>query len=228
MNQDLQEQAPFSFDCHRCGHCCRVGHGQVWVTEQDVAAMATQLELPIDAFVLRFVRRVDGRLSIREESDGSCALLDGGNHCVVYEQRPDQCRTFPYWPQLMVEGNALEQAAGYCLGIQRYPSIHLVKEVLPQVYALMLEAGAAEISSVDVEPLHGAREASSLEVDLFLATGRRLLHPDPEMREVLRRQLQDLAQRSGYPWSHAPWARLLADRRGGWSNRIPLPALALP
>ncbi|MGB0952012.1 MAG: YkgJ family cysteine cluster protein [Planctomycetota bacterium] len=222
MTEDLQAQAPFSFDCHRCGNCCRVGHGQVWVTQEDVIVMAKRLQMPLEGFVARFVRSVDGRLSIREERDGSCSLLDGGNACTVYAERPQQCRTFPYWPQLMQEGRALEMASGYCQGIQRYPSSALAATVLPQVQALL-----ATLGSPHAEPPSTAVPwASSLEVDLYLASGVCWIIEDPVQQQQLRQQLQDLADASGYPWSYAPWERLLADRRGGWSTRGDLPAIS--
>lgn len=223
MTEDLQAQAPFSFDCHRCGNCCRVGHGQVWVTEMDVQKMASRLQMPVEGFVTRIVRSVGGRLSLREEGDGSCSLLQGSNACTVYEERPAQCRSFPFWPQLMEEGRALELAAGYCQGIQRYPDPGLVQKILPEVLELLLAAGATESN----EPSDGSEThwSSSLEVDLFLASGRRFTLGPKVDGEELRRQLQDLATRSGYPWAYAPWARLLTDRRGGWSTRGNLPSL---
>jgi len=99
---------PFSFDCHRCGNCCRVGHGKVWFEESDLPAMARAFGIAQDAFVQRFVRRVGDRLSLMENADGSCSLLDGDSHCSIYEIRPKQCRDFPFWPQL-TEGSRKSQ-----------------------------------------------------------------------------------------------------------------------
>lgn len=222
MTAPKQEQAPFSFDCHRCGNCCRVGRGQVWATAEEVGAMAARLGIGLEGFTARFLRQVDGRLSLREEADGSCSLLQGQNRCTVYEARPEQCRTFPYWPSLMQEGRALELAAGYCLGLQRYPSPEVASTVLPKVRLQLQDAGAVAIPR-DTAP---DRHASSLEVDLYLATGRRLQVDDAIAREQLRRGLQQLAEAERYPWSYAPWAGLLADRRGGWASRGGLPALS--
>lgn len=224
MTEDLRGQAPFSFECHRCGNCCRVGHGQVWVTEDDVEAMAVRLKMPLDGFVKRFVRAVDGRLSIREQADGRCSLLDDDQACTVYEERPQQCRSFPYWPQLMQEGPALEKTAGYCQGIQRYPTTAVATQILPQVLVILMQSGGKEIPAADQAA--SPRWASSLEVDLYLATGRCWQAVDAAAQPELRQQLQDLAEHSGYPWSYAPWEWLLADRRGGWSTRGGLPAIS--
>ena len=36
------------------------------------------------------------------EKDGSCIFLgDDGKMCTIYEARPVQCRTYPFWPNIM-------------------------------------------------------------------------------------------------------------------------------
>lgn len=220
---------PFSFDCHRCGNCCRVGHGQVWFEESDLPAMARAFGIAQDAFVQRFVRRIGDRLSLMENADGSCSLLDGDSHCSIYEIRPKQCRDFPFWPQLTEGSRALELAAGYCQGMQRYPSAKVLNQVLPQVATLLDEIqnrDARAIASARHQPAAaGERWGSSLEIDLYLATAEeRRLHNPSSLSEV-RQQLETLAADSGYPWSVAPWERLLADRRAGWMASGGLPQL---
>ena len=65
---------PFSFECHRCGHCCSGGSGYVWVDEAELEALALAKEMEPEAFAERFLRRVRDprtgaeRLSVREES----------------------------------------------------------------------------------------------------------------------------------------------------------------
>jgi len=216
---------PFSFDCHRCGNCCRVGHGQVWFEESDLPAMASAFGIEQEAFVQRFVRRVGNRLSLMENADGSCSLLDGDSHCQIYAIRPKQCRDFPFWPQLTEGSRALERAAGYCQGIQRYPSAEVLDRVLPQVATLL-----DEILNRDARVRHpsvggGDRWGSSMEIDLYLATAQERRIAIPQSVEEVRLQLEAIATDCGYPWSVAPWDRLLADRRAGWMGSGGLPKL---
>ena len=223
----MKESAPpFSFDCHRCGNCCRVGHGQVWFEETDLPAMAETFGIKLDAFVNRFVRRVGNRLSLMENPDGSCSLLDGNSHCSIYELRPKQCRDFPYWPQLTEDSRALELAAGYCQGIQRYPSKELLCSVLPQVVQILDFAMQPEGSASAVDGGEGERWGSSLEVDLYLASAKERRIKKPQTIGEVRQQLEALATQSGYPWSVAPWERILADRRAGWMASGGLPTFA--
>ncbi|MCX8228508.1 MAG: YkgJ family cysteine cluster protein [Planctomycetota bacterium] len=108
----------FDFNCCRSGNCCRTGHGQVWLKEEEMEGMASEKKMTLEAFVRMHVRQVDGRFSIREAEHGRCSLLEGLNVCSVYEARPEQCRTFPFWPSLLKGGKALAAAAAYCPGLK--------------------------------------------------------------------------------------------------------------
>jgi Fe-S-cluster containining protein len=97
---------PYTFDasvCFTCaGSCCRWG-GYVWVTESDLEAMAELMNLSLERFANEYIKAAYGRLSIQERlRDGEyhCALFNPStNRCLVYEVRPEQCRTFPFWDQ---------------------------------------------------------------------------------------------------------------------------------
>lgn len=85
--------APFS--CLRCGKCCRWG-GHVLLEEDDITDLASGLGMPESEFIARYTELARNRhqLSLINRADGACVFLDG-NHCRVYERRPEQCRTFP-------------------------------------------------------------------------------------------------------------------------------------
>jgi len=56
------------------------------------------------------------RASLREHA-GRCALLEGSRHCSVYCARPEQCRAFPFWPEVLSDPEAFERARALCPGI---------------------------------------------------------------------------------------------------------------
>ncbi len=114
-------EAPFTFSCHRCGHCCSVSTGYVWVQEEEIPQLANALSMTVEAFSKQYLRLVEGKLSLIER-DGRCALFESPNHCTVYLDRPKHCREFPYWPDILAGGEALERASSYCPGIQILPS----------------------------------------------------------------------------------------------------------
>lgn len=224
---NTQNLAPFHFACQRSGNCCRVGHGRVWIEEQRLPLYAKLMRATVQGFVARNIVQVGARLSLQERADGRCVLLDGNNQCLVYEQRPEQCRTFPYWPELLADHAALERAARYCPGIQRFPETALHQQVLPQV-AELLDEQLRRQQRLDFEPPNPSaiRWGNALEVDLFLATGVERHLYAPELVAELGLKLQNLADASGYPWSSATWQRLLQDRSDGWLKRGGLPTLS--
>ncbi len=112
-----------AFQCTQCGNCCSgPGNGYVWVTDDDIAHMAKVMEMEdrIDQFEQRFVRQVGMRRSLVEYSDGDCIFLDPQSRtCLVYEARPIQCRTWPFWDRNLESPVAWNKAAENCPGCNR-------------------------------------------------------------------------------------------------------------
>ena len=73
--------------------------------------MAEARGMSPDAFARQYVRRINGRLSLKElriNNEHLCCFLDPVEHrCTIYTQRPEQCRTFPFWEDLKEEQEAL-------------------------------------------------------------------------------------------------------------------------
>lgn len=103
------------FSCHQCGHCCTGEPGYVFVDQRECRALAEQLEVELQEFYRLYVRRVPGGLSLLERSDGSCVFYDG--LCTVYAARPRQCRTYPFWPEILRSERHWRQEALRCPGI---------------------------------------------------------------------------------------------------------------
>jgi Fe-S-cluster containining protein len=97
------------FECTQCGNCCTGPPGAVWFDRAEGAAMAKTLGLPEDEFYARFAHRLDGRWSLVEnktEHGFDCVFLDrasvpGKAVCGIYRARPLQCRTWPFWPEML-------------------------------------------------------------------------------------------------------------------------------
>jgi uncharacterized protein len=113
------------FACTQCGHCCTGSPGYVWLKEEDVEAMSKLLGLEREEFLRRYTRMAFGRLALLEHSRTyDCVFLEG-NRCKVYEIRPRQCRTFPWWPEHLTSKEAWEEAAQRCEGIN-HPEAPLI------------------------------------------------------------------------------------------------------
>ena len=106
------------FECTYCGRCCTGGNGYVWVTEAEARRLAVRLHLELDAFGSRYLRRVGDRYALLEAPlDGACVFL-AGDRCTVYEDRPSQCRRFPFWNVNLESPEAWRRAAVECEGIR--------------------------------------------------------------------------------------------------------------
>jgi len=88
------------FECQHCGGCCKGPGGYVWVDEEEIDALATCLQLATPDFYKRYVRIVFSQTALIDNYLGDCIFLED-NKCKVYLSRPKQCRTFPWWPELL-------------------------------------------------------------------------------------------------------------------------------
>lgn len=105
------------FRCRRCGACCGGAPGFVWLQGEDVPAIAARLGMQDAGFLAGCTRRVEGRLSLREQADGRCVLFGEGLGCRAYEARPRQCRTWPFWARVVATPDAWEREAADCPGM---------------------------------------------------------------------------------------------------------------
>ena len=103
------------FDCRRCGMCCRGEPGFVWATIPEIEAMAKAVGMSADDFRKRYVRREGTRLSLKERTNGDCVMWREG--CLVYEVRPAQCRTFPFWTGALRSKSTFEEWSRGCPGV---------------------------------------------------------------------------------------------------------------
>ncbi|MBR6388169.1 MAG: YkgJ family cysteine cluster protein [Thermoguttaceae bacterium] len=106
------------FGCRQCGGCCGGAPGFVWVTNEEIGAMAKELGMSTATFTDAFVRLVRGRKkSLKEHANGDCVLLNPTTkRCMVYQSRPTQCRTWPFWESNLDRPSSWKRAAKGCKG----------------------------------------------------------------------------------------------------------------
>lgn len=85
------------FSCTRCGACCTGAPGFVWVELDEIERLATDRGESVDDFSRRHVRRVGRGYSLVEKPNGDCVFWSRETGCTVYQARPNQCRTWPFW-----------------------------------------------------------------------------------------------------------------------------------
>ncbi|MDP6977763.1 MAG: YkgJ family cysteine cluster protein [Myxococcota bacterium] len=105
------------FECTRCGRCCR-GAGNVWLSEDEIHALAEHLGEDEAAFRERATRRA-GRLGVvlREKRNRDCLFHDPKVGCTVYPVRPRQCDAYPFWRANLVDRETWAKEALSCPGL---------------------------------------------------------------------------------------------------------------
>ncbi len=108
------------FECTQCGECCtnRGEYAHVYVSADEVRGLARLLGMSLSDF-RREHTFVDeyGWTQLAFTGDGCCFLE--GVRCGVYAARPTQCRTFPFWRDLVKDGEWTQQARELCEGVGR-------------------------------------------------------------------------------------------------------------
>ncbi len=115
---DPHPDYPFRFHCQRSGNCCSLPEGVVRVTPEDVERIASHLGLEVPAFRSRYLAASGDRLI--DGLGGRCIFLEDGRHtsCQIYPVRPEKCRSWPHWPELKDDPEALHEACRMCPGIE--------------------------------------------------------------------------------------------------------------
>jgi Fe-S-cluster containining protein len=108
-----------AFACTRCGACCTGAPGYVWVIPEEIARLAEHRGEEVDDFSRKFVRRVGNRFSLIERPGGDCIFWDKQAGCTVYDARPVQCRTWPFWPENIASPEDWEHVTAICPGSGR-------------------------------------------------------------------------------------------------------------
>jgi Fe-S-cluster containining protein len=105
------------FECTQCGDCCTGAPGFVWVNKEEIAGLAGRFEMTVADFEAKYVRSVGVRKSLVEYENGDCVFFDTEKrNCTVYEHRPRQCKTWPFWESNLRSESAWRDTCEHCPG----------------------------------------------------------------------------------------------------------------
>ena len=125
MQSNIVSKAGFSFSfdslaCFTCeGNCCIGESGYIWVNPKEIEDIANFLNLDSVDFKKERLRKVRFKYSLKEikidEKNYICEFFDLTlKKCLIYEVRPNQCRTFPFWDHFI---NNTKEVKKECPGI---------------------------------------------------------------------------------------------------------------
>ncbi len=108
------------FQCQMCRYCCSAEPGYVYLTKDDIDRAAKALSISFNEFIDKYCRLVSfgsySLVSLQERPDYDCIFLTPSG-CGIYEARPLQCRTYPFWKNVMESKESWENEAKSCPGI---------------------------------------------------------------------------------------------------------------
>ncbi len=139
VDDDVSRKQPWyadglCFSCTQCGNCCTGAPGFVWVSDVEIDRFAAHLRMDRMAFLKKYCRLIHGKVSLKEKrslkGEYDCIFLNeiDVEHegkirkkrvCAVYEVRPLQCRTWPFWDGLLASKKAWNHAAEGCPGMNK-------------------------------------------------------------------------------------------------------------
>jgi Fe-S-cluster containining protein len=121
-DQDCFYETGLRFSCTRCSRCCRHTPGYVFLSPRDLRMLGAALGIERDELMRSYCREVPlgvaTRVSLKEKPNLDCVFW-GNDGCSVYEARPLQCRSFPFWASALSSRAEWEQTAERCPGIGR-------------------------------------------------------------------------------------------------------------
>ena len=90
--------------------------GYVYLTEDDIRRAATFVGMSAKAFEAKYVYRTRHQRRFRKPPDKQCPFLED-RRCSIHPAKPTQCRTFPFWPEVVERPSDWNKTARYCPGI---------------------------------------------------------------------------------------------------------------
>jgi len=121
---------PIRFQCTQCSQCCYGGKdAYVRASTQEIEKIIRFMQIDTDEFETEYlVKLVDLGYGIRMKQSilaktmgkqGRCMLLSDEGKCSVYSVRPTQCRTYPFWPEILISEEKWNNEITRCEGINQ-------------------------------------------------------------------------------------------------------------
>ncbi len=105
-NLSRKEGFNYAFDANECskceGNCCIGESGYIWINLEEMKNLSKLLNISIDELKENYLNKFNYKFSIKEKKlakdNYACIFFDTKQkQCSVYNARPRQCKTFPFW-----------------------------------------------------------------------------------------------------------------------------------
>jgi Fe-S-cluster containining protein len=108
----------YKFDANKCsqceGNCCIGESGYIWITPKEIGELAKFLNISEQELFAKYVFKQGYKFSIKEkqldQNNFACVFFDlDKKQCSIYDVRPTQCRTFPFWDYFKNKVNEVKE-----------------------------------------------------------------------------------------------------------------------
>jgi uncharacterized protein len=106
-----------NFECQKCGYCCHQ-HGRyqyIYVTPKDIQRLSKHLNITPKIFRGRFTKDLSHGV-VLNFVQGNCVFYDQKKGCTVHAAKPQQCASWPYWPDNIEDGHFKPGILKICKG----------------------------------------------------------------------------------------------------------------
>lgn len=106
--------------CEICGGKCCIGEsGFIWINPVEIENLSKFLNLNFEKFCEIYTNKIGFKFSLKEKSyqNGfACVFFDEvKKNCKIYDFRPNQCRTFPFWDYYE---DKIDELKKECIGVK--------------------------------------------------------------------------------------------------------------
>lgn len=117
---------PFSCQAD-CGKCCDEPGGIVYLRPEDAETLAKHHRLEMEEWLERDCRQtIDGRFVLKSDPiTDICIYLSEDKKCTVYESRPAQCKSYPFWPENLRSERSWKRTIEECPGLYSEDAISI-------------------------------------------------------------------------------------------------------
>ncbi len=112
--------AGLHFGCIQCGNCCAGPEdGYVWINDKEIGFAAEKLKMNEADFRNKYTYAACGEVSLKEDRKTKDCIFLSNKCCDIYQVRPNQCRTWPFWDVNLESPDDWGWASTRCPGVNR-------------------------------------------------------------------------------------------------------------
>jgi uncharacterized protein len=106
------------FECKLCGNCCN-GFGGTYVTDQDIANIASFIQADPTTFIATYCEYSGSRPLLTIGDNGCCIFFDKKKQCTIHPVKPYMCKAWPYLKTIIKNPENWTAMASACPGINK-------------------------------------------------------------------------------------------------------------